>query len=325
MKNLKDYLGKKVAIACRTDEEAKFVNDFIQANGGKSLYHRWLERKKELIQYHNCIEFDLFEIPQNTYCYEGFYRNIGFTVYEASEFMSPIFEKGKWYKHRNWYIKFSYLNSKNIFVASEYIDNNRNYRGNLYDFTCGDDNNKTLLTDLSEIQQYLPDGHPDKTEKKFSIGRWYKGFSQDGSWYGKIEGWTNEVVPEIFTSELILNTGKYINHPVGGKSTSYKTLELLENLNEIQEYLPDGHPDKIVTIPLYVKYIDTQYKGEIVKVEDWKCGSYCKVIFSNGNREQPFKHLLQVSTEEEYLKQESSKEEEFVLPKKWCVKVTQSI
>jgi hypothetical protein len=50
----------------------------------------------------------------------------------------------------------------------------------------------------------------------------------------------------------------------------------------------------------YVEYIDTKYKGQIVKVEDWKCGSYCKVIFYNGIKEQPFKHLIKPSTKEAY-------------------------
>jgi len=52
--------------------------------------------------------------------------------------------------------------------------------------------------------------------------------------------------------------------------------------------------------PKYVEYIDTKYKGIIVKVEDWCCGSYCKVVFYNGNKEQPFKHLVKTSTKEAY-------------------------
>jgi hypothetical protein len=60
-----------------------------------------------------------------------------------------------------------------------------------------------------------------------------------------------------------------------------------------------------VFVPDYVEYIDTQYKGQIVKVEDWKCGSYCKVIFYDGQREQPFKHLVKPSTKEAYEVQQS--------------------
>lgn len=53
-------------------------------------------------------------------------------------------------------------------------------------------------------------------------------------------------------------------------------------------------------IPEYVKYINTKYKGKIVKVEDWLNGSYCKVIFADGTREQPFKHLVEFSNKKEF-------------------------
>ena len=58
----------------------------------------------------------------------------------------------------------------------------------------------------------------------------------------------------------------------------------------------------------YVEYIDTKYKGQIVKVENWGSASYCKVIFYDGNREQPFKHLVKLSTKEAYDLQNKPKE-----------------
>jgi hypothetical protein len=61
-----------------------------------------------------------------------------------------------------------------------------------------------------------------------------------------------------------------------------------------------------VIIPEYVEYIDTKYKGIIVKVEDWCCGSYCKVLFYEGIREQPFKHLVKFSTKSAYDLQNNS-------------------
>jgi hypothetical protein len=61
-----------------------------------------------------------------------------------------------------------------------------------------------------------------------------------------------------------------------------------------------------MVIPEYVEYIDTKYKGIIVKVEDWCCGSYCKVLFYEGIREQPFKHLVKFSTKSAYDLQNNS-------------------
>lgn len=88
------------------------------------------------------------------------------------------FEVGKWYKYvahttNVWYIKYQKTDSNGIFIASEYIDNRRIYKNNLNNFTCGEANSeKVLLTDLSEIQQYLPEGHPDKiiVEKSNEFG-----------------------------------------------------------------------------------------------------------------------------------------------------------
>lgn len=57
-------------------------------------------------------------------------------------------------------------------------------------------------------------------------------------------------------------------------------------------------------IPEYVEYIDTKYKGQIVKVEEWTNHSFCCIRFENGQREQPFKNLVKPSTKEAYDLQE---------------------
>lgn len=73
---------------------------------------------------------------------------------------------GKWYKlpKHNWYLK--HLNmTNNKWFYNERIMCNLND----YDFVidwCDNNTEFTLLTDLSEIQQYLPDGHPDKVFKQ---------------------------------------------------------------------------------------------------------------------------------------------------------------
>ena len=57
-------------------------------------------------------------------------------------------------------------------------------------------------------------------------------------------------------------------------------------------------------IPEYIEYIDTKYKGQIVKVEEWTNHSFCCIRFENGQREQPFKNLVKPSTKEAYDLQE---------------------
>jgi len=90
MKNLKDYLNTKTAIACRTTEQAKFVNEFLANNGGKSLFDKWKYRKSMPSNYHNRLEFSLNKLPNNKYCHEDYYAEEGYDVLEASEFMPSL-------------------------------------------------------------------------------------------------------------------------------------------------------------------------------------------------------------------------------------------
>jgi hypothetical protein len=130
-------------------------------------------------------------------------------------------------------------------------------------------------------------------KQNFIVGRWYK----YKDWYIKYK----ETVGGIFKCSEQINDDRKYNKYDGFFGEADHNKVLLEDLSEIQQYLPDGHPDKITpSIPEYVEYIDTKYKGQIVKVEDWRCLSYCKVIFHDGNREQPFKHLVKHSTKEAY-------------------------
>lgn len=112
----------------------------------------------------------------------------------------PKFEVGKWYKFNNTsfknpktYAKFLKIDDDKYFWFSEYIgdENHRFYNGNWYV-----DKVSNILTDLSEIQQYLPEGHPDKFEKKeskceFKVGDFVgcEGFSGKNFYeIAKIEG-----------------------------------------------------------------------------------------------------------------------------------------
>jgi hypothetical protein len=80
------------------------------------------------------------------------------------------FEVGKWYKRdTGTYIKFLKLED-NVFVASEiilYSDlKHYNEEGKFGNITYS---SYTLLTDLTEIQEYLPDGHVDKINKEINM------------------------------------------------------------------------------------------------------------------------------------------------------------
>jgi hypothetical protein len=86
----------------------------------------------------------------------------------------PLFIVGKWYKMNNcWYAKFLTIHgSGNFWRYSEQISVNKNYTEGNRNIESWENIPISLLTDLSEIQKYLPDGHPDKTDSL--VGRWFK-------------------------------------------------------------------------------------------------------------------------------------------------------
>lgn len=102
---------------------------------------------------------------------------------DANKFVPKVdnskFIEGKWYKlNNNWYGKTNKHIRKNTYSISEKITNGLNAKyykcDNFHNYINLVSRNAQLLTDLSEIQKYLPDGHVDKIIKK-SIKKWSVG------------------------------------------------------------------------------------------------------------------------------------------------------
>lgn len=209
-KNINDYKGTETAIEVNSIEEFDKIKKLLghKQKGINCFTERW--------NYISCYSDD--------YSNKEWWINKGFTLYKASDFLEevPKFEEGKWYKVNDKYTKFLILENESLIFGSEHIYNNKHYISELKTGTWISklSDNPVLLTDLSEIQQYLPLNHPDLIAKEF--------------------------------------------------------------------------------FPEYVEYIDTKYKGKIVKVEEWTSHSFCCIRFENGQREQPFKHLVKSSTKDAY-------------------------
>jgi hypothetical protein len=95
----------------------------------------------------------------------------------------PKFEVGKWYKFNNcWYAKIV-----ESWYCKESIDINGKYT-NSKTSTFIESQSYKLLTDLSPIQQYLPDGHEDKLIKyTLEVDEYYKVEDKSGFWMiGKV-------------------------------------------------------------------------------------------------------------------------------------------
>ena len=103
------------------------------------------------------------------------------------------FEVGKWYKYKGYDFTIKYLrkearNSRYAVVYSDFISNNKEYKScpeGRIGVGYTDEKDWYELTDLSEIQQYLPDGHPDKikAQPEYIVGKWYR----LGKWIGKFK------------------------------------------------------------------------------------------------------------------------------------------
>ena len=101
------------------------------------------------------------------------------------EVNKPQFQVGKWYKYNDWYIKYA-KHRNGVWVSSEEISAEGKYLKASSTFGAYTDDAKILLTDLSEIQQYLPDGHEDKIIKyTLEEGEYYKVVEDDFWMIGK--------------------------------------------------------------------------------------------------------------------------------------------
>jgi hypothetical protein len=89
-------------------------------------------------------------------------------AYDAQFNNNNNFIVGKWYKYNGWYIKYKETGEKGIFRSSEEINIYNNYFKGVGQFGNAD-SSKVLLKDLTEIQPYLPDNHPDKINKEMTI------------------------------------------------------------------------------------------------------------------------------------------------------------
>ncbi len=182
------------------------------------------------------------------------------------------FIPGKWYKLidcENAYRKCSQIPVEDRLPYSELIVNS--------DYRCetgssGDLTRIKLVEDLSEIQEYLPEGHPDKvTKQKFEIGKWYKWYQKNhGKYhYGKVKRIGIESDTIVMSPWII----QCDNYSYSGTFDLSKTEQIQEiSVEEIQEFLPSNHPDKITS--------DVFKKGEyIVIIKIIK--SYSKDFTSN--------------------------------------------
>ena len=155
------------------------------------------------------------------------------------------FIPGKWYKLidcENAYRKCSRIPVEDKLPYSEVIGSGgyRRETGSSVDLT-----RIKLLEDLSEIQEYLPDGHPNKIGSfNFEVGKWYKWYQKNhGDYnYGKVKE-TNLETDTLVMSPWIILCNDYKHSGTFDLSKAEQIQEI--SVEDIQEFLPKDHSDKI--------------------------------------------------------------------------------
>lgn len=174
------------------------------------------------------------------------YERLG-KPYDVST-LKPKFEVGKWYRwyqsnHQAYHIgkvRSINVNDDNL-DCSPWICREKEYYVS-GSFLIKYSEQIEELTDLSKIQDLLPDDHPDKikTMNEFQENKWYK--HENGA-YGKfmLKNGRNEYPDKFPSKEYIDRNKKYHND-----GTYFSIDEILPGevpISEIAEYLPKNHPD----------------------------------------------------------------------------------
>lgn len=184
------------------------------------------------------------------------------------------FIPGKWYNFTtmkgeyNLYVKVSSVTDKSLFFMNgKSISNGHFGEADCIDIKLIE--NPRLVEDLSEIQKYLPNEHPDKVKNfKPEVGKWYS-FNWDYSGkdrivIAKIKKVEEEYFAVSWRSYLWLDKSYSDSDAYRFKDVS-NIKEL--SIKEIQPYLPIGHPDKITS--------DVFKKGEYIVITDSCSGRFC--------------------------------------------------
>ena len=235
----------KQAVHCTTQEEWDFALNKFNINNLNSIDWDVYEEKSCLSLYlddyrDGYTSLDHFKLDEVKIL--SFQEWCNLNGYK----MNPKFEVGKWYSFNwDWNGSNSTIIAKIKEVNEDTIDISwRSYLWRENDYSIFDrydfrDVSNIKELSINEVQKYLPENHPDKikTVQSFEVDKWYK---KDG-YYLKPKKITD--TKSHYGAEYISPEGKYYANNSG--IDDLRTWELLTDLSEIQQYLPNGHPDKI--------------------------------------------------------------------------------
>jgi hypothetical protein len=292
-------------VHCTTQEEWDFVRNKCIFSSAMYKYETW-EKHDKHVAYPEGVGICIKEV-----CYSGlsYWKKHNAKIYSFQEWCDKFghkpdfkfkFENNKWYKTLNtssgtYYVKNKVING-HLDSFKEYICDDKHYYCTI---NLGSEGTYKyeLLTDLSEIQQYLPDGHVDKIKvmkEESLVGRYLKALIDYPEHTDYKKNDFAKIVKDINGEDVYLESHNF------RASISRK---------DYWELIPKGFtPDNI--IPEYVEVLITKgwfTKGEILKTEKYSLGGW-KFVWSDGSGQvysSYYKDYYKPSTKEAYDKYHS--------------------
>lgn len=267
MKNIKDYIGKKqVAIYCSTQNEWESIAKLLNRNISMG--------------YPGMGDCFVIKVNGNHTNDKSVLERQNYTIYPASDFLEDdILEQCK----------------KKYPIGTKYkcalYNDNEEVKTDFKTYDKG-----TTITDGSGGYVCYKGKFAEIIEEpKFEVGKWYK-YSYKNNHYFKPA--VSGVIGENIKTLEEIHTGIYKNTT---NTWFSKDETKLADLSEIQQYLPNGHLDKII-IPEYVELLpgfDTPLNGKIFSTKgpqpkEWKYSSWEQIINIS------FKQYFKPSTKEAY-------------------------
>jgi len=286
MKDIKGYIGKKFAVQCSSKEEWQKIMDLAP----DKLFTTTNHFNNSLVKVISLNDFGTYW----SYSTKEEIESTGYTILPASDFLGKT--KKEMFYEGDYIVtlindgdcgKVNYCSKQREDSSSlkPVIDTKGYHHNSNWEFLASDTSNtKWRYATPEEIAEYERIGKPyDVTtlhkQPNFVVGKWYK-FNWD--WHSKTNGETiikvKGVEKDRVTTEgrIYMYRDRDVNF-IGVDCYNFSeisNIRELTDLSEIQQYLPEGHPDKIVKpkslVGRYLKaLVDNPNSGANVNKDDY--------------------------------------------------------
>lgn len=231
---------KPIAMRCNQQQYAE-IKQILIDNGFKTSLYDTFDRCPYLINNYDGNKNNICN------CFSENKTNFNRTVFETwnkNTFLEycGIENKNNWVpKVGDWAIRITNGNYVNKVTKNKaYKVTNFNGTNALY---VKDDTDIEDMFDLCCFRKAEPHEIPNIQNNKteFIVGKWYK----LNDWIAKLK----KLEKTYFWCDETIRDKKYNNSPGYLDLINYNNPILLTDLTEIQQYLPDNHPDKIISKP----------------------------------------------------------------------------